>query len=73
MKSERKPDGHLQAQGQVLSHAEGARIQAGIAPDPDNPQWTAHKFWQAKPLAKASLANHRRYQLRSRRRSTSSS
>jgi hypothetical protein len=36
-----------------LSDAEEARIQAGIAADPDNPEWTARDFRRAKPFAKA--------------------
>jgi uncharacterized protein (DUF4415 family) len=36
-----------------LSDAEEARIQAGIAADPDNPEWTAQDFRRAKPFAKA--------------------
>jgi uncharacterized protein (DUF4415 family) len=34
-----------------LSDAEEARIQAGIAADPDNPEWTARDFRRAKPFA----------------------
>jgi hypothetical protein len=46
----------------ALSDAEEARIQAGIAADPDNPEWTAQDFRCAKPFAKAfpSLAQSRR-------------
>jgi uncharacterized protein (DUF4415 family) len=33
--------------------AEEARIQAGIAADPDNPEWTARDFARAKPFAQA--------------------
>ncbi len=36
----------------ILSDAEEARIQAGIADDPDNPEWTANDFRRAKPFAK---------------------
>jgi uncharacterized protein (DUF4415 family) len=36
----------------MLSDAEEARIQAGIAADPDNPEWTANDFRRAKPFAK---------------------
>jgi uncharacterized protein (DUF4415 family) len=36
----------------ALSDAEEARIQAGIAADPDNPEWTARDFRRAKPLTK---------------------
>jgi hypothetical protein len=32
----------------MLSDAEEARIQAGIAADPDNPEWTANDFRRAK-------------------------
>ncbi len=44
------------------SDAEEARIQAGIAADPDNPEWTAQDFRRAQPFAKAfpSLAESRR-------------
>ncbi len=35
-----------------ISDAEEARIQAGIAADPDNPEWTARDFRRAKPFAK---------------------
>ena len=46
----------------ALSDAEEARIQAGIAVDPDNPEWTAQDFRRAKPFAKAfpALAESRR-------------
>ncbi len=46
----------------ALSDAEEARIQAGIAADPDNPEWTAQDFRHAKPFAKVfpSLAENRR-------------
>ena len=45
-----------------LSDAEEARIQAGIAADPDNPEWTEQDFRRAKPFAKAlpALAKSRR-------------
>ena len=48
-------------QVRTLSSAEEKRIQAGIAADPDNPEWTAHDFRRAKPFAKAfpSLAKSR--------------
>jgi uncharacterized protein (DUF4415 family) len=36
----------------VPSDAEEARIQAGIAADPDNPEWTAEDFRRAKPFGK---------------------
>jgi hypothetical protein len=46
----------------ALSDAEETRIQAGIAADPDNPEWTAKDFRRAKPFANAfpSLAKSRR-------------
>jgi len=34
-----------------LSDAEEASIQQGIAGDPDNPEWTAEDFANAKPFA----------------------
>lgn len=34
-----------------ISDAEEARIQAGIAEDPDNPEWTEEDFRTAKPFA----------------------
>jgi uncharacterized protein (DUF4415 family) len=37
----------------ALSDAAEARIQAGIAADPDNPEWTAQDFRRAKPFGKA--------------------
>jgi uncharacterized protein (DUF4415 family) len=45
-----------------LSDAEEARIQAGIAADPDNPEWSARDFKRAKPFAKMfpALAKSRR-------------
>jgi len=45
-----------------LSDAEEARIQAGIAADPDNPEWSVQDFRRAKPFVKAfpSLATSRR-------------
>ena len=36
-----------------LSDEEEARIQAGIAADPDNPEWTAEDFKNARPFAEA--------------------
>jgi uncharacterized protein (DUF4415 family) len=36
-----------------ISDEEEARIQAGIARDPDNPEWTEADFKRAQPLAKA--------------------
>jgi hypothetical protein len=36
----------------LLSDAEEARIQAGIASDPDNPEWTARDFRRARPFGK---------------------
>jgi uncharacterized protein (DUF4415 family) len=46
----------------ALTDAEEARIQAGIAADADNPEWTAQDFRRAKPFAKAfpALAESRR-------------
>jgi uncharacterized protein (DUF4415 family) len=46
----------------ALSDAQEARIQAGIAADPDNPEWTAQDFRRAKPFAQAfpALAESRR-------------
>jgi hypothetical protein len=46
----------------MLSDAEEARIQAGIAADPDNPEWRADDFRRAKLFAKAfpALAKSRR-------------
>jgi hypothetical protein len=45
-----------------LSDAEEARIQVGIAADPDNPEWTARDFQRAKPFVKMfpALAKSRR-------------
>jgi len=39
-----------------------ARIQAGIAADPDNPEWTAQDFERVKPFSEAfpALAESRR-------------
>lgn len=34
-----------------ISDEEEARIQAGIAEDADNPEWTAEDFHKAKPFA----------------------
>jgi uncharacterized protein (DUF4415 family) len=36
-----------------VSDAEEARIQAGIATDPDNPEWSAEDFRRAKPFREA--------------------
>ena len=46
----------------VPSDTEEARIAAGIAADPDNPEWTAEDFRRAKPFAKMfpALAKSRR-------------
>jgi uncharacterized protein (DUF4415 family) len=46
----------------TLSAAEETRIQAGIAADSDNPEWSAQDFRRAKPFAKAlpALAKSRR-------------
>jgi uncharacterized protein (DUF4415 family) len=54
MEHKRKP--------RALSDAAEARIQAGIAADPDNPEWTAEDFRQAKPFAQVfpALAEGRR-------------
>jgi hypothetical protein len=35
----------------LLSDEEEARVQRGIAADPDNPEWTADDFKRAKPFA----------------------
>jgi uncharacterized protein (DUF4415 family) len=52
-----------------LSDAEEARIQAGIAADPDNPEWTARDFRRARPFAKVfpTLAKSRRVRGRQKR------
>jgi hypothetical protein len=34
-----------------LTDAQEALIQAGIAEDPDNPEWTAEDFARARPFA----------------------
>jgi uncharacterized protein (DUF4415 family) len=34
-----------------LTDEEEARIQAGIASDPDNPEWTEDEFKRARPFA----------------------
>jgi uncharacterized protein (DUF4415 family) len=34
-----------------ISDEEEAEIQAGIAKDPDNPEWTEEEFTRARPLA----------------------
>ena len=34
-----------------LTDAQEARIQAGIAADPENPEWSAEDFAKAKPFA----------------------
>ncbi|HEY1363679.1 MAG TPA: BrnA antitoxin family protein [Xanthobacteraceae bacterium] len=46
----------------ALSDAQEARIQSGIANDPDNPEWTPRDFRRAKPFSKAfpRLAESRR-------------
>jgi hypothetical protein len=41
----------------MLSDAEEARIQAGIASYSDNPEWTAKDFRRAKPFAKAVMSH----------------
>jgi hypothetical protein len=45
-----------------LSDEEEARVQRGIAADPDNPEWTAEDFKRAKPFAEVfpDLAESRR-------------
>lgn len=35
----------------ALTDAEEARIQKGIADDPDNPEWTEEDFRKARPFA----------------------
>jgi hypothetical protein len=57
-KQKRKP--------RALSDAEEARIQAGIAADPDNPEWSAQEFRRAKPLAKVFPALAKSRQARRR-------
>lgn len=37
-----------------ITDEEEARIQAGIASDPDNPEITPEQFAQARPFAEAS-------------------
>jgi uncharacterized protein (DUF4415 family) len=37
----------------ALSEAAEARVQAGIAADPDNPEWTAQDFQRAKRFTEA--------------------
>jgi uncharacterized protein (DUF4415 family) len=46
----------------ALSDAEEMRVQAGIAADPDNPEWTTQDFRRAKPFSNAlpALAKSRR-------------
>jgi hypothetical protein len=36
----------------ALTDAAEARVQAGVAADPDNPEWTAQDFRRAKPFTK---------------------
>ncbi|HEY7301144.1 MAG TPA: BrnA antitoxin family protein [Xanthobacteraceae bacterium] len=55
-KNKRKPP--------TLSDAEERRIQAGIAADPDNPEWTAQDFQRAKPFALMFPALARRRRVR---------
>ena len=45
MTAKRKP--------RAITSAQEARIQAGIARDSDNPEWTSEDFRRAKPFAKA--------------------
>lgn len=54
MRHRRKP--------RALSDAEEVRIQAGIAADPENPEWSEQDFRRAKPFVKAfpALAKSRR-------------
>jgi len=40
-------------EARALTDAAEARVQAGIAADPDNPEWTAQDFRRAKPFTKA--------------------
>jgi uncharacterized protein (DUF4415 family) len=53
---------NLKRKARAISDAEEALIQAGIAADPDNPEWTAEDFKRAKPFAEAlpALAESRR-------------
>lgn len=46
----------------MLTDDEEARVQRGIAADPDNPEWTAGDFKRAKPFAEVfpDLAASRR-------------
>jgi hypothetical protein len=46
----------------AVSDAEEARIQAGIAADPDNPEWSPRDFRRAKPFVEMfpALAESRR-------------
>jgi uncharacterized protein (DUF4415 family) len=46
----------------LISAAEEARIQVGIAADPENPEWTAKDFKRAKSFAEVlpALAKHGR-------------
>ena len=48
----------------LLSDAEEARIQAGIAADPDNPEWTARDFRRARPFGKVFPVLARNWHLR---------
>jgi uncharacterized protein (DUF4415 family) len=45
-----------------LTEEEEARVQRGIAADPDNPEWTAEDFKRARPFAEVfpDLAASRR-------------
>lgn len=36
-----------------ISDADEARLQAGIASDPDNPEWTEEEIHRAKPFSDA--------------------
>lgn len=45
-----------------ISDAEEAQIQAGIASDPDNPEWTEDDFKTARPFKDASPALYAAWQ-----------
>lgn len=55
-------NGTPKRKARALSDAQEARIQAGIAADPDNPEWTARDFKRAKQFAQVlpALAKARR-------------
>jgi uncharacterized protein (DUF4415 family) len=52
----------LKRKARAISDAREARIKAGIAADPDNPEWTARDFKRARPFADVlpALAESRR-------------